>query len=624
MPAEPQIEPGHRACDLVLTAIVGAIAAMMAASMLAEYAANPGALWQGLYHDRNGHFNYGLDFALALRDFDIFEFLKNLLRSQVWPPVHGLVLASVLTFGGIDMWLAIVPSLLGWVATIMLTYAIAAGLFAERATGVIAGALAITFAMASPGFRLITADVMLEGLGAALTALCLFSYLRARASSGEQRWSGVLAISLTALFFEKSNYWVLTAVPLAIAAVSENVGGCLTWYHARFSPTDIRAALLRAVRDPYLIVATALILLVIAIAAHGPAVVQVFGQRVSLYPPENLTTLAYGLVFIRAALAWRAHRAAIDATLRPAGRYLFYWHVVPIAASFLLPKRLSVFLWYVGPTHFHETAIYNPFHALVAQWHAFAEGFHVAPWAAALVTALAVVATVRLPRLAPGARAVAILAALSALAVVLHPQQQWRFQTTWLFAVWILAGAGGAMILSSLTARLPLPARIGIAAAVFAAIVWGESRYRWTDMAYTVAIHPYAGPSDLELARVYLPHLTETHSVGVIALPESVFYSWTIHEHCRCRTVVKMPKLPDSETHDVYRRLITDWLADFQAERLISIDRQNLRPTPYLGQAYDSSTAALEAIENNPAFEKIATEPVPAIGITVAIWQRRP
>src|SRR5271169_2109507 len=33
------------------------------------------------------------------------------------------------------------------------------------------------------------------------------------------------------------------------------------------------------------------------------------------------------------------------------GRTLFYWNVVPIAISFLLPKRLSSFIWYVGPSN---------------------------------------------------------------------------------------------------------------------------------------------------------------------------------------------------------------------------------------------------------------------------------
>jgi hypothetical protein len=83
--------------------------------------------------------------------------------------VHGLALASVLTLGGIDVRFAILPSLIGWAATIALSFLIALRLLPHRRSGLTAGALAVTFALASPAFRLITADVMLEGLGAALT-----------------------------------------------------------------------------------------------------------------------------------------------------------------------------------------------------------------------------------------------------------------------------------------------------------------------------------------------------------------------------------------------------------------------------------------------------------------------
>src|SRR5262245_60286187 len=129
--------------------IVIVIAIIFAASMYIDYAAEPGRLWQGVHHDRNGHFNFGLDLALALRNFDALDFLLHLERARVWPPVHGLTLASVLTVGGIDVRLAILPSLIGWVATVALTFLIALRLLPDRRTGIIAGALAVTFALAS-------------------------------------------------------------------------------------------------------------------------------------------------------------------------------------------------------------------------------------------------------------------------------------------------------------------------------------------------------------------------------------------------------------------------------------------------------------------------------------------
>src|SRR5262249_8777891 len=315
-------------------AIVIAVAAIFAFSIFADYAADPGRLWHDVHHDRNGHFNFALDLALWRRNFDVVEFLLHLERARVWPPVHGLALASVLTIGGIDVRLAILPSLIGWVATIALTFLIARQLLADRRGGITGGALAVAFALASATFRLITADVMLEGLGAALTALCFYAYLRVRDEPESERWWGVMALSLTALFFEKSNYWLLTVVPLAIAQLSEDMRGWFDWTRARLAVIDLRAI----ARDASVMGAAFLLLVVIALYVRGPTVVHVFGTRISLYRPENLVTILWRILFLRGVRLWQANRAAID-KIGIAGRRLFYWHAVPIAVSFLLTSR---------------------------------------------------------------------------------------------------------------------------------------------------------------------------------------------------------------------------------------------------------------------------------------------
>src|SRR5262249_56610510 len=88
-----------------------------------------------------------------------------------------------------------------------------------RRDGAVAGAVAGAFAVASPAFRAISADAMLEGLGAGLTALALWLYLRAcEAPHAYPRWRA-LAIALTLLFLQKQNYWLLTVVALVLAFV---------------------------------------------------------------------------------------------------------------------------------------------------------------------------------------------------------------------------------------------------------------------------------------------------------------------------------------------------------------------------------------------------------------------
>ena len=613
--------------DAILLGVVVTLACVFAASMLVGYAADPGQLWRGLSHDRNGHFSYGLDLALALKDFDVQEFVKLIIEARVWPPVHGLVLAAILLLGDLDLRLAIMPSLIGWVCTIVLTFLIARHLFAERMSGNVAGVLAAAFALASPAFRLIGADVMLEGLGAALTAFCLYAYLRARAAEDGGPWWGALALALTVLFFEKSNYWLLTAVSLAIALLSEDIVGRLTWIRAlriRALRTSIKPRDLAydVARDPLLIAAAALILLIIALYARGPTAVDVFGRRISLYPPENLVTAVWWVLFIRAVLLWRQRRQRFEAAIGLAGRRLFYWHFVPVAISFLIPKRLSAFIWYVGPTN-APSAPFNPLHAVAWQWMGFAEGFHVAPWAAVLVLALTAVAAIRLGRLARGARAVLILVLVSAAGVILHPQQQWRFETTWLFAVWILAGAGGAMVLAFATARLAAVARIVVAAAAVAAIATAQARQGWSDVAYAAAIHPRPGPSDLDLAKAYLPYVRGSRNVGyIITFVSSKFFSWTIREDCRCRVNVDTPWVIPGLSREAYRAIAGDWLRSTRADPIIVIDLQSEETLS--GMPYDALAGQIEAIEQDEKFERVAAEPVPALDATVTIWRRRP
>lgn len=104
--------------DIAAFLIVLAAAIGVAGIMLAGYYHAPDLLWRGFHHDRNSHYSFGLDLALAVRTFDPAWFFGELEKAKVWPPFHGLVLSAVLLLGGIDHRLGIVPSLIGWVMTI--------------------------------------------------------------------------------------------------------------------------------------------------------------------------------------------------------------------------------------------------------------------------------------------------------------------------------------------------------------------------------------------------------------------------------------------------------------------------------------------------------------------------
>src|SRR5262249_33834991 len=109
----------------------------------------------------------------------------------------------------------------GWVITV-----VAAGLVARRlvariadgvANGAVAAAVTVIFVAASPGMRDYALDVMLESLGAALTAVAPFLYLRAKADAAPERWWRAFALVLTLLFVEKANYWGLLVGGIIVA-----------------------------------------------------------------------------------------------------------------------------------------------------------------------------------------------------------------------------------------------------------------------------------------------------------------------------------------------------------------------------------------------------------------------
>src|SRR5204862_5352361 len=161
-----------------------------------------------------GHFQFGLDLALAVKTADPVWFFSELDKAKVWPPLHGLVLSATLLVAGTDHRWATVPSLIGWILTIVFSFLIVRRMFADRIQSIYAGAVTVVFVMTSPALRLLSSDVMLEGLGAGLSAAALWALLRADADRNDTRKWRLLALILTALFFEKGNYWGLVVASL--------------------------------------------------------------------------------------------------------------------------------------------------------------------------------------------------------------------------------------------------------------------------------------------------------------------------------------------------------------------------------------------------------------------------
>jgi hypothetical protein len=578
-------------------------------------------LWRGVDHDRNGHYLSGLDLALAIRSFDLAGVVDLLERARVWPPVHDFALAFTLLLGGFDHRLGGLPSLLGWGATAMLVWVIASRAFPDPMRSVTAGLVATGFTLASPAFRLLGTDVMLECLGAGLTALSLFLYLRCQAEpSDAARWR-LLGLALTVLFFEKGNYWGLTIAGLSLAWLVEN------WRSEHVRRLRGKGAVLRRhaaglLRDPLALAALATTAVIVVIAWHGPWVIEPFGQRVSLYPPQNLTTLAYAFLFIRAAVLWRRHRAALEARLGAAGRAIFYWHVVPLALSLLVPKRLYALIWFIG--HPLPPSRYGvPDDVLSVVWAGFAEGFHPGAWAATLALLLAAIAVARLRNLGPAMRAVAILGAVCTVAVAVHPNHQWRFLASWIFTLWILAGVGAGVLVGLVARAVPMRWRYLAAGAPTGALIVALALATFAGppsaMARAAAAQYRNDASDLDLAAAYLPFVDGSEPVAFLSsLARAAFFVWTVHEQCRCRVRVELPWIDQARSRDGSRRMVEAWLTGAPVRRIVVVE-------PF-ARSFDAELAKermagiFDAMQAQTRFVRGETVVVPSFPAEVTFW----
>lgn len=608
-----------------IIAFTGTIIAALtiAGFMFFDYYTAPDLLWRSFHHDRNSHFSFGLDLALAVKQHDAAWFFGELEKAKVWPPVHGLVLSAVLLLGGIDYRLAIVPSLIGWVMTIVVVWLIARWLFSDRTSGLVAATVATVLTALSPAFRLISADVMLEAIGAGLSALALWGYLRAFAAPQDRgRWR-LFALILTALFFHKGNYWGLMVAALAISFASEHSRRSLDLIRSGVAAINIGAAARRAVREPLLILSMLLVALVAYLYWRGPTAIILFGRSVSLYPPENLTTAAFAMVFIWIALVWRRYRSAIEEALGCGGRALLYWHLTPIAISFLLPRRLSRFLWFVGPANNPNSSFDLP-QAIGRYWRAFADGFHAAPWLAVFTVVLAMIGATHVRTLKPGARAVFIFAALAFAGVVLHPQHQDRFLTSWIFAVWICAGVGAGIIFGRMVGG---GSAFKYATAVTSVILLAAAgaRYGTPAAAYVSALHPISGPSDVDLMRPYLVELKDAREVGfVTTFGTSGLFSWVLSERCGCRVKIDELRIDHAQSRENVRILMAERLSRTRANILVSIDSSAERyALPEMGWVYAKMAGIVDALAQQTRYVRGNSYDLPGHDARATIWHLR-
>lgn len=525
-PTPPQTEPAYRLANHAAILVALAAATVVISRNYYYFLANPRSLWNGLGHDRNGHYEFAVKMALALRQCQPIRFLSILLdQSKVWPPVHGLLTALVITPGGPDYRLAVIPSLLGWWLTAAFAFLTAKRI--SLAGGNAAGLLAAALVLASPVYRDYSTDIMLESLGAGLTMMALYMYVVAVQEGSARAWRK-LAIVLTVLFFEKYNYWMLAALALGGAEFLRHPGPCLRTARAALGRIN-RRMLVGEITHPLNLLAIAMLPLMAAAWLRGPHPLKLGRFSISVYPPRELLTAAYAALALRVARStpadsWR--KLFSSSRVRSPRGELVLWHVLPITASFLIPGRLWMFLWYVGPLNrAAEVQVHDLRWTLDYFAGAAMHEYHPAVWTAWAVAGALLLALAGYRNLRPGGIAVLLLAIIGGAAVISHPNQQSRFMFSWFPAVWVAAAS--AMI-SAIYSR-----RIAIRSGISAPIAWTVALVAFVILIdYSAAPRPIPPPlSDLDLSDTYLPALGGFRRVVFLSnIPIGSFVNWTFLE----------------------------------------------------------------------------------------------
>jgi hypothetical protein len=362
--------------------------------------------------------------------------------------------------------------------------------------------------------------------------------------------------------------------------------------------------------------------IVVLIYWHGPVSIALFGRAVSLYPPSNLLTLAYALLFVRMALIWRDRRGELETVLGVPGRALLCWHMLPIAVSFLIPKRLGTFVWFVSPLNAQMP--FDLIHGLRLYWGGFSEGFVVSWSLAVAVLLLTLVGLTQLRALALSARTVLVLAFLSLAAVLLHPQHQARFLTNWIFSIWIAAGLGVATLIAWLTSAGTRRLRIVVAAVSVTAFVAMNVLVRPSPNVREHAIRAGKGPTDLDLMRPYIAELDNAREIMVApTFGTSQLFAWMLRERQGRRVLVTRPWIMRSE-RDSVRRQMADAIASTKADVIVVIEDPGDRyALPILGWVSAKMAGIPDAMAQQTRYHRVSTHHVASHGTKATIWRKR-
>jgi hypothetical protein len=526
---------------------------------------DPRPLWSAIQHDRNAHYLTGLALAQSISAGNIVETFHLLDGMRVWGPLHGLLLVPIEMIAGPDYRLGVLPSLCGWVLTMIFGYVVARRIAPWG--GDLAGIVAVLFIAASPGHRTFAVDVMLESLGAGLSMICVYLYV-ALVQERRPSLGWCLGVALSALFLEKYNYFILVVAGLVGAELVRQPGFYWSLAKSAFfaTPSWLMAQLCRP---------TSWLLVAILLAAVGARLLQgktirVFGHDMLVGGQANLLHAAWIVLTFRLLVWYRMPQARTQLHDLGPWRGEILAPAWTIVVWFLLPKRIGYFFWYIFVND-QKREHYGLLHGAPLYTGYIANSYHVAAWLAILVVILVVIAACTFRSWRPGGVVALTFLVLAAILTFQHPNLRERFLNSWFASAWVVAGVGVAAIVGAVWRQSR------VAGGSFAAIcVVGLATVL---LPYTVVPgvaeeggrHPERANS-LAMTDTYLPSLADAREPMILSNANALFLlQWTYRErypHRPFATEIKGYDRDPAANRETARR----WLEKTKSDAIVLID----------------------------------------------------
>jgi hypothetical protein len=608
---------------VLLLVLVVAVVALAAHS---AYRDNLRARWSSPSHDRNAHYQAGMNVACELRNGHLIQAILDLdAGSMAWPAFHPVCLAAVLTVAGPSPEAAVLPSLLGWCGATLFAFLIVRRL--GGAYGAAGGLGAAALFLGSPALQALATDVMLESLGLCLTLAAIHCYLRF-AEQPTRRSGVVLGVVLSCLFLHKYNYWGIVVLSLAVTEFLRRPYAILQGLRDAARMVDWSAWAQTQFTRPLNYAITLLLGISVAAVLNDGIGVNVAGKRVEVRETRLYVHAAYALFLLRLAAWWWP--VGRDATARVAGGpavALLTWAAIPVQVWFLLPFRLKYFFWYAGPGNAPAGLDHTLPDALRYYGDGFAGEYHVAS-ALALVAGgvglLGILALVARRAAAPGWLAIPAVFLICGTLTVLHPNQQLRFLHSWAPLVWIAAGVGVAALLA-LVARLAgeLTARAaGVVAVAGLAVALSQltPAFARVSRGFGPGYDP-AAPSLRELYDAYLPHLDGNEPTAIFCNRPDSSWRWAFMEQFGHKNGLRHNMREVGAFDPVTSEAAARWLAATPARTVVYVEIPPTSPLFEPGATPADNSAIRAAMKTQTAFRVVARVRVRDLG-TVWVWKR--